>query len=133
MAQPERGDLSVEPGTDPAEVLRAGASRYPYDRVRDMVLREEHDGTPAYAVWFYGEGETVNFYCAGSCVREMPRRDDALPARLVLLYRPRSRGELVVYRRLLQEGYVDERHAYFTDGQRTDFGTMVATLERPRR
>lgn len=110
--------------------LRSGPSRLPYDTMERAVLTKEGAGMPAYAVWYYGVGEPINYYCRRACVQEMPSSDAALPDQLLLLYRPSSKDEASVYRRLLQEGYVVENAAYFTDGMRSTYGTSLTTLAR---
>jgi len=72
----------------------------------------------------------VNFYCRHQCVQQLPDSDTALPQQLMLLYRPSSKSERSTYKQLLKEGYIDEDHTYFTDGQKDSYGTMVATLIR---
>ncbi len=118
-------------GVPTLQALHGGATRIPYDRVEALVLHDKQAGLPAYAVWFYGIGEPVNFYCHTACVHDLPASDTALPANLLLLYRPASKSEALVYKRLLGEGYVDLAHTYFTDGLGTPFGTSAATLARP--
>ena len=117
-------------GVPTGQVLHAGPSRYPYDQVERVVMNAAVGGTPAYAAWFYGEGEPVNFYCREACVQPLPAAEDTLPARLLLLYRPASAKERRSYQQLLQDGYVDRGHRYLTDGLGTAYGTMTADLER---
>lgn len=112
------------------QVLHAGTSRYPYDHVESSVVAAEAHRTPAYAVWFYGEGEPVNFYCGHTCVQPLPSTETQLPPQFLLLYRPGSGRERKAYQQLLGDGFVDTGHEYFTDGQRTPYGTMAATLQR---
>lgn len=113
--------------------LRAGTLRYPYDRMEEAVLAREQSGTPAFAVWYYGVAEPINFYCKRTCVQQLPDGDAALPSRLLLLYRPSSKKEVSAYKRLLGEGYTDVDHTYFSDGLKTAYGTTAATLARSTR
>ncbi|MGI4827017.1 MAG: glycosyltransferase family 39 protein [Janthinobacterium lividum] len=122
--------LALLAGVPTLQLLHAGTSRYPYDRVEGSVIAAESHGAPAYAVWFYGEGEPVNFYCGHACVQPLPTTHNQLPSRFVLLYRPGSGRERKFYQQLLGEGFLDQGHEYFTDGQQTPYGTMVVTLER---
>ena len=111
--------------------LRTGPFRYPYDRVKEAIQTRQKQNIPVYAVWYYGVAEPVNFYCERSCVQPFPALNAALPPKLVLLYRPALNEEKAVYERLLHQGYLENEHAYFTDGRGTRYGTMMSTLVRP--
>ena len=109
---------------------RAGPTRIPYDMVEQRVEALERNGTQAFAASLYIEGEPVNFYCKSTCVQPLPKDQSVLPPRLLLLYRPVLTEEENSYRQLLQSGYADVGHAYYSDGIGDPWGTMVASLER---
>ncbi len=105
-------------------------SRIPYDLVSQEVTRERAAGVPAYATWFYGVGEPVNFYCAIACVAPLPQDTQQLPAKIVLLFRPNSSQEMQQYRQLRQSGFTGAEEHYYTSGERSLYGTTLAVLIR---
>lgn len=110
--------------------MRTGPFRYPYDRMKEALQVRQQKNIPAYAVWYYGVAEPVNFYCQRQCVQPLPASGAVLPPKLLLLYRPAAIDERAVYERLLHQGYIEKEHTYFTDGRKTSYGTMLATLVR---
>jgi 4-amino-4-deoxy-L-arabinose transferase-like glycosyltransferase len=119
--------VSVDVVTD----LRSGPARIPYDVVAKTLETEPLAGTPAYAPWFYGIGQTVNFYCDRICVQPMPVKDSDLPQTITLLYRPRATKDSRRYRALLLEGFVETSSAHY-DAHSGTHGTTVAVLTRTR-
>lgn len=113
--------------------MSQGPSRYPYNTIaRDV--RIQHDaGRNVYATWFYGIGEPVNYYCGPKCVEPLPKDDSALPATIVLLYRPQASQELQRYKDLLENGFVTGPSTYYTNGRQTPFGTSMVLLMRDHR
>jgi|GEM_PF-1884543 len=111
--------------------LRNAPARIPYDVVAKTLQAEPLAGTPAYAPWFYGIGQTVNFYCHTTCVQAMPANDADLPQTFALLYRPRATKDSRRYRALLQEGYVETSSAHY-DAHSGTHGPTVAVLTRTR-
>jgi hypothetical protein len=114
--------------------LRAIASqpsRIPYDVVSQEVAKDRGAGIPAYAVWFYGVGEPVNFYCVSPCVSEIPQDHRQLPSQIVVLFRSGSSGETQKYRQLQDEGFRKIEEHYYSDGRHSIYGTTVAVLKRP--
>jgi mannosyltransferase len=106
-------------------------SRIPYDVVSKDVAQYRAQGIPSYAVWFYGVGEPVNFYCSGSCVSQMPMDHHQLPQQIIVLFRSASSGEKQQLEELEQEGYREVEEHYYTDGQHDPYGTMLIVLQRP--
>jgi hypothetical protein len=113
------------------KALFAGPTRVPYDRVAQQIEASERGGTEAFAAskFLY---EPVNFYCRETCVQMLPENDAGLPPQLILLYRPSEKTEISRYKQLIQSGYTDVRHEYYTDGVGSPWGTMAADLERAR-
>jgi hypothetical protein len=118
--------------TPTLQALHAGPTRFPYDRIAELVKDEKQAGVSTYTAWFYGEGEPVNFYCHEACVQALPDGNMQLPAHIVLLYRPHSGWETKAYRQLSQKGYVDKGDTYYTDGLRSQYGVLAAELEKAR-
>jgi hypothetical protein len=104
--------------------------RIPYDLAGQEVMRERAAGLPAYTTWLYGVGEPVNFYCALSCVAPLPQDTRQLPAKIVLLFRPNSPKEMQQYRQLRQSGFSEAEEHYYTNGERSLYGTTLAVLIR---
>jgi uncharacterized membrane protein len=105
-------------------------SRIPYDLVSQEVTRERAAGVPAYATWFYGVGEPVNFYCASACVAPLPQDTQQLPSKMVLLFRANSSQELWQFQQLQQDGYAEIEERYYSDGEQDPYGTTLAVLTR---
>lgn len=124
--------LFVFGATPTIEALRSGPTRIPYDLVAQQVEASERGGTQTFAAWFYGEGQTVNFYCQSTCVQRIPEDESSLPSHLLLLYRPRAEEDKSQYLQLIQSGYVDVRHVFYTDGAANPWGTMATSLERKK-
>lgn len=110
--------------------LRSRPSRIPYDVVSHAVMLDHAEGMPAYATWFYGVGEPVNFYCATQCVNPLPEADAALPSKFVLLFRPRSSSDTQRLEQLQHEGFSEIQQQYYTDGGHSIYGTTLAVLQR---
>jgi uncharacterized membrane protein len=105
-------------------------SRIPYDLVSKEVEKDRAAGLPAYATWFYGVGEPVNFYCAAQCVAQLPPDHQHLPSQIVVLFRPRATQEMQQYRQLQQDGFSETQTRYYTNGEHSIYGTTVAILRR---
>ena len=108
----------------------ARPSRIPYDLVSQEVEKDRAAGVPAYATWFYGVGEPVNFYCAAPCVEQLPPDHQQLPSQIVVLFRPKSSQEVQQYKRLQQDGFSEIENHYYTDGEHSIYGTTLAVLRR---
>jgi len=105
-----------------------GPQRQPYAAIaRD--LDHTNLDLPAYTTWFYGIGETVNFYSHGSRkIEELPPAAQ-LPARFLLLYRPDEPREVKVVDPLLQRYSIASENYYSPPGSR-EFGTRVLLLTK---
>jgi 4-amino-4-deoxy-L-arabinose transferase-like glycosyltransferase len=113
------------------QMLSAGPSRIPYDKVALQIEASDRGGTQAFAASDF-LSEPVNFYCKSVCVQILPENESGLPPLLLLLYRPKSGMDADKYSRLIQSGYADVNHDYYTNGSGSPWGTMVAKLERRR-
>jgi hypothetical protein len=113
------------------EVLLSGPSRIPYDKVALQIEASGRGGIQAFAASDFLSGP-VNFYCNSTCVQLLPEDESGLPPLLLLLYRPKAEAEASKYNRLIQSGYADVNHVYYTNGSGAPWGTMVAKLERNR-
>jgi len=111
--------------------LLAGPSRIPYDKVALQIEASDRGGTQAFAASDF-LSEPVNFYCKSTCVQILPENESGLPPLLLLLYRPKSEADASKYSHLIQSGYADVNHAFYTSGSGSPWGTMVAKLERRR-
>ena len=68
-------------------------------------------------------------------LQQFPRKledETGIPPRLLLLYRPNSSTDANSYRNLIQSGYTDVDHDYYSNGSGSPWGTMAAKLERKR-
>lgn len=110
-----------------ASVLLHEPSRFPYDRIEQQVADERSHGIPAYATWFYGIGEPVNFYCHADCVSAFDGHN--LPAKFLFLYRPDKDDDRRVYADLLQSGFVPSGSTFYTTGDHNPLGTSVVMIE----
>ena len=111
--------------------LLAGPSRISYDKVALQIEASDRGGTQAFATSDFLSGP-VNFYCKSTCVQILPENETGIPPRLLLLYRPNSSTDANSYRNLIQSGYTDVDHDYYSNGSGSPWGTMAAKLERKR-
>jgi hypothetical protein len=96
-----------------------------------QIEASDRGGTQAFAASDF-LSEPVNFYCKSTCVQILPENESGLPPLLLLLYRPKSEADASKYSHLIQSGYADVNHAFYTSGSGSPWGTMVAKLERRR-
>jgi hypothetical protein len=97
-----------------------------------------YTGVPVYTTWPYGIGEALQFYMGGGRKVEVlpetpPAGREALPERVIVLYRPWMAKEKAAYEGWLRGYEAGEVQAFAGRGSKASTTMVVLTARAERR
>lgn len=104
--------------------------RVPYRQIAEVLSQQYKDRT-TYTTWWWGAGQSVNFYLAGTEQRVLPTPEKLsnLPDNFVLLYRAVEPSEASVVEAIKREGYVVVKQELYT-APHSEWGTTLLLLRK---